>query len=146
MEHEPLQLENHCYVLLQGNWIHPIAHRRHELMWYPERALTVLQQHCYRPYVKSVVTECDWIIACYPRERVRVLDEDTGAWVRPFCQTYGASRNSLTLTELGIRSTIPAMVLDGGKEANEFIAKYAERVDKANKLWLAEPYKNRKIA
>lgn len=139
----PLELEGHCYVLLQGDWIHPIAHRRHDILWYPERGMTPLECHQYRPYVKSIVTENAWLIACYPRDKVRVIydeeGEHAGAWVRPDHETYGASHNSITLYMLGIQSTIPAMVLDGGDNIKKSIAKYKKLVDNANKLYKVYP-------
>jgi hypothetical protein len=138
---EPLQLEGHCYVLLQGNWIHPIAHRRHELLWYPERSMTLHERHMYRPFVKSIVTEDAWLIGMYDREKVRVIyddDVDTercGKWVMPNHQTYGASHNAITCSILGIQSTISAMCNDGGDNMREKIKKYKSLVDKANKLY-----------
>jgi hypothetical protein len=136
---EPIQLTGHCYVLLQGNWIHPIAHRRHELLWYPERAMTLLDRHRYRPYVQSIVTEEAWLIGLYDRDKVRVLydeeGEHMGKWVRPDHQTYAASHTNLTLSLLGIRSTIPAMTNDGGKEVQKFIESYKKLVDKAAEIY-----------
>ena len=50
-------LEGMCYVLLQIEQVHPIAKMRHDLIWYPERAMTLLDCVQYKPYVKSIVTE-----------------------------------------------------------------------------------------
>ena len=138
MTQEPIQLEGHCYVLIQGNWIHPIAHRRYELLWYPERGLTLLERHHYQPYVKSIVTEDAWLIGCYPREKVRVVYED-GSWQCPDIQTYAASHNGITLRLLGIRSTIPAMTFDGGKEIQQWAIEYQQRIAKSRQLALDKP-------
>lgn len=88
---EPIQLNGHCYVLHRGNWIHPITHRRHELLWYPEIAMSLFKQYAYRPYVQSIVTENPWLITLYDREKVRIVYED-GSWQLPQYQTYGAGR------------------------------------------------------
>jgi len=109
-----------CYVLVQiDRVIHPIAHSRHDLIWYPERSMTLLNCIQYRPYVKSIVTENSWLISCYDREHVRVWNKEYG-WIMPNNQTYGASVNNITMTILGIRQTIPATPLDGGKEIEKF--------------------------
>ncbi len=123
---EKIKLEGICYVLLQINKINPIAYKRHDLMWYPERAMTLLQCVQYRPYVKSIVTENPWLIACYDRDSVRLWStkyNKKGEWVSPFDQTYGASVNSIMMGILGIKCTIPAMVLDGGEEIRKYIKK-----------------------
>jgi hypothetical protein len=129
-----LQLEGNCYVLLQGNWIHPIAHRRHELMWYPERSMSLLECQRYRPYVKSVVTEDASIIAMYPREKVWVMSDHNGRWENPVDQTYGGSRSYIS-SILGLYDDIPAMALDGGKRLEKFCKEYHKRVLMANKYY-----------
>ena len=96
-----LELKGVCYVLVQIGVIHPITAERHSLQWYPERAMTLLDAVQYLPYVDSVVTENPWIIACYPRENVRVWDDLRG-WVMPDFQTYGASVNKIIMGLLGI--------------------------------------------
>ena len=132
MRNEKLQLTGHCYVLMRGNWIHPIAYRRDELVWYPETGMNAFDVQLYQPYVKSVVTENPTIIACYPRERVRVLCEETGTWVMADSQTYGASYTSIQMHYLYISSTIPSMVLDGGCRLREKIEKYSKMVELAS--------------
>lgn len=134
MNVEPIQYENHCYVLLQGLWIHPIATKRHDLVWYPERAMTLLERHQYRPYVKSVVTEDAWIIGLYDRLYVRIIEED-GSWRCPNMQTYAASHNTITCCLLGIQSTIPAMTNDGGETIKKEIENYKKLVDKAWEIY-----------
>lgn len=126
-----LQLENNCYVLLQGNWIHPIAHRRHDLIWYPERAMSLLQRRGYRPYVDSVVTECEWIIAMYPRERVWMVSDHDGRWETPVDQTYGADVSGISSDVFNLHSQMPAIALDGGNRLQEYTDSYRERVLKA---------------
>jgi len=116
--------EGICYVLLRTNKIHPISYERHNLIWYPETSMTLLECVQYRPYVKSIVTENPWLIACYNNDYVRVWSTEytkKGEWVSPFEQTYGGSVNSITMRILGIRNTIPAMVLDGGESIRKYI-------------------------
>ncbi len=113
---------NTCYALLQIDKIHPIAHLRHDLIWYPERGMSLLDRIQYKPYVKSVVTECPWIIACYDRENIRVWEKERG-WVTPDTQTYGGSVNGIRHHILKIHQTIPSIALDGGTEIKKLIDK-----------------------
>lgn len=115
-----IEFENTCYVLLQTNKVHPIAYEKHNLVWYPERAMTLLDCVQYIPYVKSIVTENPWIIACYDRDNVRVWDKEHG-WIVPNDQTYGASVNKITMCLLGIKQTIPSIALDGGERIRKLI-------------------------
>lgn len=116
------ELTEHCYVLPDLQKTHPITHDRFKFAWYPERGMSVVSQMSYLPYVQSIVTESPWLIAMYPRERVRVWDVDRG-WVCPDVQTYGASVNGIMMNVLGFRHTIPAMALDGGKALHEIVKK-----------------------
>jgi len=118
-----IELEGICYVLLQTDKTHPIAHKRHELVWYPERGMSLLDTIQYIPYVKSIVTENSWIIACYDRSNVRVWEKvgKKYQWVRPNEQTYGTSNNKIRMSLLGIGQTIPSCVLDGGEEIRKLI-------------------------
>lgn len=129
-----LQLKGHCYVLKQGNWIHPIAERRHDLLWYPERAMTLHDQYLYRPYVQSIVTENPWLIGLYDRERVMIVEED-GSWRTPPYQTYGASNDMIVTHILGITSSVAGQVLDGGRCFKKAVREYKKRIAKANKLY-----------
>jgi ABC-type transport system substrate-binding protein len=95
--------------------------------------MNLIERHSYRPYVKSVVTEDPWIIGCYDYEKVRVLDDETVQWTFPHKQTYGASVNNITLTILGIRSTMPAMTFDGGEDIRKHVEQYKKLVELANK-------------
>jgi hypothetical protein len=115
-----IKYKNTCYVLLQIDQIHPIAHLRHKLIWYPERAMTLLDCVQYKPFVKSVVTENPWIISCYDRDNVRLWEKEYG-WITPNDQTYGASVNHITHHLLKIRQTIPSTPLDGGEEIQKLI-------------------------
>jgi len=117
-----IEYKHTCYVLLQIEKLHPIAHKRHELAWYPERGMPLLECVQYRPYVVSIVTENPWLISCYDRENVRVWHKEHG-WIRPNDQTYGASINKITMSLLGIRQTIPSTPLDGGKTIEKLIEK-----------------------
>ena len=79
----------------------------------------------YKPYVKSVVTENPWIIACYDRDNVRVWNKEHG-WIPPNNQTYGGSVNGIRHHVLKIHQTIPAIALDGGGEIKKLIKKLME--------------------
>ena len=118
---EDIQLNGLCYVLLQIGKAHPIAKFQHDLAWYPERSLTLLECVQYKPYVISIVTENPWLIACYKQEEVRVWDSEEQEWKWPQRQTYGASVNNITLTLLGINQTIPSCTLDGGEQVQKYI-------------------------
>jgi len=122
-----IELKGICYVLLQIDKIHPIAERRHDLIWYPERAKTLIDCVKYRPYVDSIVTENPWLIACYDREHVRIWDKEYG-WCTPDIQTYGADVYGIMTHLLGIRQTIPSTPLDGGDAIDKLISKlYGDR-------------------
>lgn len=126
---EKTKFEGTCYVLLRTNKINPIAYERHDLIWYPETAMTLLQCVLYEPYVKSIVTENPWLIACYDHNYIRVWSTEynkKGEWVIPNRQTYGACTSDIMMGILGISTTIPAMILDGG----ELIRKYIKELEK----------------
>ncbi len=106
------ELEGVCYVLVQTNTIHPIAHDRFDFLWYPERGMSLIDQMKYRPYVQSIVTECPWIIAMYDMDNIRVWDAERG-WVRPSRQTYGAEVSGILHEVMGFNCHIPAQVMDG---------------------------------
>ena len=119
-ESENIKESEQCFVFLQGN----VANEEHyfdlvreskndNLILYPERAMTFADTVDYRPYVKSVVTENPFIISCYSREDVWVLQDDD--WVHPDIQTYGASVDFITSDILQYGNTIPTAVLGGGK-------------------------------
>jgi hypothetical protein len=138
---QDIEFEGVCYVLVRTNKINPIAHKRHDLIWYPERAMTLCDQVQYVPYVKSIVTENPWLIACYPREKVRVWDERFGSkdcWQMPNRQTYGGSVNNLTMTLLGIGQTIPSTPMDGGTAIRKHLDELEKMYRKAQKY---KPYK-----
>ncbi len=120
-----IDLDHICYVLVQIDVIHPIAHKKHELIWYPERGMTLLDCVQYIPYVKSIVTENPWLISCYSGENVRVWDSVYG-WSMPNSETYGASVNYITMQLLGIRQTISSVALDGGESIKSLIKKLKE--------------------
>ena len=86
--------------------------------------MTLLDCIQYQPYVKSIVTENPWLIACYDNDNIRMWStkySKKGEWVSPFNQTYGADVNDITHSILGIKTTIPAMVLDGGESIRKYI-------------------------
>ena len=115
------QIKEHCYVLPDINKIHQITYDRHDFVWYPERGMSLVSQMSYLPYVQSIVTESPWLIAMYPRERVRVWDKIRG-WIEPNIQTYGADMGTI-MSMMGYNCSIPAMALDGGKSLLKKIKK-----------------------
>lgn len=135
---EPLHLEGYCYVLLRGNWIHPIAHQRFSLIWYPETSMNLFDQYCYRPYVRSIVTENPWLITLYDRERVLVVYED-GSWRRPDIQTYASDVTYVMTRVLGIPFSVAGHPLCGCRGVKKIIWDYKRRINKANKLYLTKP-------
>jgi hypothetical protein len=104
------------------------------MIWYPERAMSLLDEIGYRPYVASVVTESPWVIGLYDRERVFAVDED-GAWRRPNMQTYAASVDWIHNQLLHWRHSIPAHPLDGARGLKKIVKEYAQRIKKAQKLY-----------
>lgn len=119
-ESENIMETEQCFVFLQGNDINDEHYydlvresKNDNLILYPERAMTFADTVDYRRYVKSIVTENPYIISCYPRENVWILQDDE--WVNPDRQTYGASVNFITMSILQYSNTIPTSVLGGGK-------------------------------
>jgi len=119
-ESENIMEKEQCFVFLQGNdanmehYYDLVRESKNDnLILYPERAMTFADTVDYRHYVKSVVTENPFIISCYPRENVWVLQDDE--WVNPEIQTYGASVNIITSSILQYHNTIPTSVLGGVK-------------------------------
>ena len=129
-----IELQRHCYVLLRGCGIHPIAHRRFELLWYPETAMNLVDQYAYRPYVQSIVTENPWLITLYDRERVRIVYED-GSWQCPQYQTYAADVGHVFSHLLELPSHVAAMPLDGGRQFKKVLREYKRRIVRAQKLY-----------
>ena len=110
--------DSQCFVFVQGNDIN-IEHfyelvrksKNDELILYPERGMTFANTVDYKPYVKPIVTENPYIIACYDSRSVWVLQEDE--WVNPDRQTYGASVNLITTSILQYPNTIPILPYGG---------------------------------
>jgi len=118
-------LEGNCFVYVQGNEADMQKYfdlvrlsKDDKVILYPERAMTLVDTVCYQPFVKSVVTENPWIISCYKRDNVWILEE--GRWINPDCQTFGASVNFITLDILNVHGTIPLIVMTGKKGITEF--------------------------
>lgn len=119
-ESENIMETEQCFVFLQGNDANEEHYydlvresKNDNLILYPERAMTFADTVDYKRYVKSVVTENPFIISCYPKENVWVLQDDE--WVHPNQQTYGASVNFITMSILQYSNTIPTSVLGGEK-------------------------------
>ena len=126
-ESENIKEKEQCFVFLQGNDAN-IEHyydlvresKNDNLILYPERAMTFADTVDYRRYVKSVVTENPFIISCYSREDVWILQNDE--WTHPDIQTYGASVDLITYDILQFGSSIPTSVL-GGKKFKDTVKK-----------------------
>ena len=119
-ESENIEENGQCFVFLQGNDANEEHYydlvresKNDNLILYPERAMTFADTVDYRRYVKSIVTENSFIISCYPKENVWILQDDE--WVNPDIQTYGANVNLITMSFLHYNSTIPTSVIGGGK-------------------------------
>jgi len=126
-------LENNCFVYVQGNEVDINKYyelvrlsKDDKLILYPERAMTFVDTVCYRPYLKSVVTENPFVISSYNRDNVWLLEK--GEWVNPSQQTYGASVNLITFSILNYNNTIPMVIVHGSKGIEE----YKEKVKNNN--------------
>jgi len=116
-----------CYVFIQGNDINEEHYydlvrksKNDELILYPERAMTFVDVVHYRPYLKSIVTENPYIISCYSKKDVYILDNDE--WVHPTSQTYGCSVDIITDELLKYNNSIPLYPMGG--------ASYKEKIKK----------------
>lgn len=119
-ESENIQETEQCFVFIQGNDANEEHYydlvresKNDKLILYPERAMTFADTVDYRRYVKSIVTENPYIISCYSRNEVWILQDDE--WVHPSMQTYGASVDLITSSILQYKNSIPTSVLGGGK-------------------------------
>ena len=127
-------LESNCFVFMQSNDVDIEKYydlvrlaKDDKIILYPEHGRSFVDQVCYKPYIKSVVTENPWIISCYDRKKVWVIRD--GKWENPNDQTYGSSVGIITDNILGYNSSIPAGIIGGDEE----IEKYREKI-KNNKL------------
>jgi hypothetical protein len=114
-------LEGNCFVYIEGNEVDIEKYydlvrlsKDDKIILYPERKRCFIDTVCYRPYVKSVVSENPWIISCYSAKNVWILED--GEWMHPDIQTYGASVEYITDLILHVNSSIPLLIL-GGDEA-----------------------------
>jgi len=117
--------EGNCFVYMQGNDVDiekyydlVRASKDDMLILYPERAMTFTDAVCYRPFVKSVVTENPWVISCYDKRKVWVIRN--GNWENPNDQTYGCSVNIITSNILGCHNTIPMGIAEGSYGIERF--------------------------
>lgn len=138
---DDIKREGMCYVLLKTNAIHPIAHIRHELLWYPETGMSLSKRIMYRPYVQSIVTECPWLISCYSQNEVMMWDVELNRWRTPNAQTYGADIDWIMNSLMGISHTIPSTPLDGGRRMRDLIKKLEKSYNKAEKKYIKEMMK-----
>ena len=79
--------------------------------------MTFTDTICYRPYVKSIVTENPWIISCYSFDKVWIIRN--GEWRNASHQTFGASIEFIMNDILGVQTSIPLIVLKGKKGIEE---------------------------
>jgi hypothetical protein len=114
-----------CYVYVQGNeanedMYYDLVRRSKddEIILYPERAMRFIDTVCYRPFVKPVVTENPFIIGCYDRKEVRVIED--GKWVKPEIQTFGCNASLITDDLLHYTNSIPLVVKSGLEGIEEF--------------------------
>ena len=127
-------LEGNCFVYMQGNEVDIEKYyelvrlsKDDKIILYPEHGRSFTDMVCYRPYVKSVVTENPWVISCYDKRKVWVIRD--GKWGIPNEQTYGCSVNIITSNLFECHNTIPMGVVGGDQE----IEKYREKI-KNNRL------------
>jgi len=124
-----IKTEACCYVYVQGNdkdieKFYDLVRlsKNDEIILYPESGNRFIDNVCYRPYVKSIVTENPWIISTYDKKSVFVLVD--GEWENPTDKTYGTSVNMITCNILEYPNTIPLLPLGGIDSINS----YKERV------------------
>ncbi len=126
-----LELEGVCYVLPQAGTWHKIAESRHDLVWYPEQAMSMFDRINYKRYVKSIVTEDPWIIGCYDMDNVRIWKK--GQWTWPNSQTFGASVNNIQHQILRIPHTISSAAMDGGKAVEKHVNELTKEYKKSQR-------------
>jgi hypothetical protein len=121
----PESFEGNCFVYVQGNEVDIEKYyelvklsKEDRLILYPERAMTLADTICYRPYVKSIITENPWIISCYSFDKVWIIRD--GEWKNASHQTFGASTSIILSDILGIDSSIPLIPLSGLKGIEKF--------------------------
>lgn len=102
-----------CLVFPQTGTFHEILRQKNNenVIFYPERSMTFYDTVCYRPYVKSVITENPYIISCYSRSDVVIFKD--GVFQFPDRQTYGCSVDILVDECLGYGNSIPLAPIGG---------------------------------
>jgi hypothetical protein len=78
---------------------------------YPEYHLTFTDKTQYIPYIRSIVTEEPYLISCYSREFVWVIED--GVWKHPNTQTFGTSVSIITHEILKYEPSMPLLPLKG---------------------------------
>ena len=123
-----------CFVYIQGNkkdiekyYELVRLSKDDKLILYPERGLSFVDQVCYIPYEKSILTENPWLISTYSRKSVWILEN--GKWINPEMQTYGASQSLITMNILNYPNTLPLLPYGGRKGIED----YKEKV--INQQW-----------
>lgn len=121
----PEFFNGNCFVYIQGNEVdiekyYEIVNlsKEDKLILYPERAMTYVDTICYRPYIKSIITENPWIISCYSRDNVWILRK--GEWANPSMQTLGASVDLIIHHILKYESSVAPLIYGGIKAIKEY--------------------------
>jgi len=100
-----------CYVRVRNNEFHNILLSKNDLIMYPETSMRFLDTVSYLPYVQSILTENPYLISCYDRNNVWVLNAEN-KWVNPDIQTFGASISYITQEILNYGHEIPLLPLE----------------------------------
>jgi len=100
-----------CYVRVRNNEFHDILYYKNDLILYPENAMRFLDMVSYLPYVQSILTENPYLISCYDRKNVWILN-DENKWINPDIQTFGASVSYITQEILKYGYEMPLLPLE----------------------------------
>lgn len=117
------QYKGQCYVRLRNDDFHESLKQKDSLIWYPENTLRFIELICYIPYIQSVMTESPFIISCYDRTNVWILNEED-KWVNPDFQTYGCGYSQIISDVLGYPHSIPLVIVSGREGISKFKEKY----------------------
>lgn len=127
--------ENHCYFVPRDfiAYVPEARDLKNNLEFYPEDAMTALQEMTSLRIVTSIVTESCWLASLYDMNEVHYWDYKEKEWKLPRQQTYGCSVNILTKMLLGFNSTIPQAVLSGVEGIIEFREKHGMYIPQSYK-------------
>lgn len=114
-----IKITGQCYVIVRDNNFHPILNHKNDMVIYPENNMTFLDMVSYIPFVKSILTENPYLICCYDRLNVWILDNKDN-WVNPDIQTYGASVSIITENILNYWHSMSLLPLFGKQGIQDF--------------------------